>query len=187
MIKRLLDIIFALIGIMIFMVPYLFILSLVKTTSSGPIIYWSKRLGRDGKLFMMPKFRTMKINTPELSTNKLNNAKQYLTPIGSFLRRTSLDETPQFFSVLKGDMSLVGPRPALYNENDVILKRKKLGIDVLKPGITGWAQINGRDEITLKTKIELDYEYFKKQSISFDFFIILRTIVYVINSKNIIH
>ena len=151
------------------------------------MIYWSRRAGSNGNFFMMPKFRTMQTNTPEISTDMLCNPKKYLIPIGSFLRRTSIDELPQLFSVLIGHMSLVGPRPALHNQDDIILKRKALGIDILKPGITGWAQINGRDHLSPQEKIKFDYEYLKKQSFIFDFKILLKTIKIVIKSRDIIH
>ena len=167
--------------------PSVFIWLAVKLTSKGPGIYWSRRVGQKGTFFMMPKFRTMKIHTPEVATNKLYNPQKYLTPIGSFLRRSSIDELPQLLSVLIGDMSLVGPRPALYNQYDVISKRKVFGIDILKPGITGWAQINGRDYLSIQEKISLDYEYLKRQSVFFDFEIIFKTISLVIKSKDITH
>ena len=187
MAKRLFDILIAFIAIIILIIPCIFISILILHTSSGPVIYWSRRTGSNGTHFMMPKFRTMQVHTPEVPTDKLSDPEKYLTPIGSFLRRSSIDELPQLLSVLIGDMSLVGPRPALYNQYDVISKRKVLGIDILKPGITGWAQINGRDHISIKEKINLDYEYLKKQSIFFDFEIILKSILFVIKMKNILH
>lgn len=156
-------------------------------TSTGPVIYWSRRVGSNGTFFMMPKFRTMKINTPEVATEKLVDPSKYLTPLGSFLRHTSFDEFPQFISVLKGDMSVVGPRPALHNQYDIISKRKELGIDILSPGITGWAQINGRDHVDDKYKIKLDYTYLKKRSLLFDLKIIIITIIKVAKSKDIVH
>ena len=174
--------------ILIIVLPLILLIALVILLNSGvPIIHWSKRIGKKNKPFMMPKFRTMKVFTPEVATDKLSNPKKYLTPIGSFLRRTSIDELPQLFSVLIGDMSLVGPRPALFNQDNIIYKRKLLGIDSLKPGITGWAQINGRDQLSIQDKINLDYEYLKKQSIFFDFVIIFKTISIVIRSRNIKH
>ena len=187
MAKRLCDILIVFIAIIILIIPCVLISILILLTSSGPIIYWSRRMGSKGKLFMMPKFRTMQVHTPEVETDKLLDPQKYLTPIGRFLRRSSIDELPQLFCVLIGDMSLVGPRPALYNQNDIISKRKLLGIDVLKPGITGWAQINGRDHLSIKEKINFDYEYLKKKSILFDFQIIFKTIKLVIKSKNIKH
>lgn len=187
MAKRLFDIIIAFIAIILLIIPCIFISILILLTSSGPVIYWSRRIGSNGTHFMMPKFRTMKINTPEIATDKLLNSREHLIQIGPFLRLTSIDEFPQFLSVLKGDMSLVGPRPALHNQYDLVSKRLELGIDNLKPGITGWAQINGRDNITLDEKVRLDYEYLKKQSIVFDFKILIISILSVIRSKNIAH
>ena len=187
MAKRLFDILIAFIAIIILIIPCVFISILILQTSSGPVIYWSRRIGSNGTHFMMPKFRTMQVHTPEVPTDKLSDPEKYLTPIGSFLRRSSIDELPQLLSVLIGDMSLVGPRPALYNQYDVISKRKVFGIDFLKPGITGWAQINGRDHLSIKEKIRLDYEYLKKQSIFFDFKIIFKTINLVNKKRNIIH
>lgn len=187
MAKRLFDILIAFIATIILIIPCIFISILILKTSPGPVIYWSRRIGSNGTLFMMPKFRTMQVNTPEVASDKLYNPQEYLTPIGSFLRRSSIDELPQLLSVLIGDMSLVGPRPALYNQYDIISKRNVLGINILKPGITGWAQIKGRDNLSIKEKINLDYEYLKKQSIFFDFKIILKTINIVIKSRNISH
>lgn len=187
MVKRLCDILIACIAIIILIIPCVFISILILQTSSGPVIYRSRRVGSNGTYFMMPKFRTMKVHTPEVATDKLSTPKKYLTPIGSFLRRTSIDELPQLFLVLIGDMSLVGPRPALFNQHNLISKRKFLGIDSLKPGITGWAQINGRDHLSIEDKISLDYEYLKKQSIFFDFVIMFKTISIVIKSRNIKH
>lgn len=187
MIKRLFDIIISFAAIFILIIPFIFIGIAIILTSSRPVIYWSKRVGSKGIFFMMPKFRTMKTNTPEVATDKLSDPQNHLIPIGSFLRQTSIDELPQLFSVLIGDMSVVGPRPALSNQHYIISKRKALGIDILKPGITGWAQINGRDLLSPKEKISLDYEYLQKQSIFLDFKIILKSIEVVIKSKNIIH
>lgn len=187
MIKRLFDIVISVGAMIILSIPCLIISIAIMLTSTGPIIYWSRRAGSNGAYFMMPKFRTMRINTPEVSTEELSDPKKYLTPLGSFLRRSSFDEFPQFFSVLKGDMSVVGPRPALHNQLDIISKRKELGIDVLRPGITGWAQINGRDNISLIQKLNFDQEYLKKRSIFFDLKIIILTILIVIQKKDIIH
>ena len=187
MIKRAFDIIIALISINILIVPCILIFIAVKLTSSGPALYWSLRIGRKNTFFMMPKFRTMCLKTPELASDKLKDPTKYLTPIGSFLRHNSLDELPQFLSVLSGDMSVVGPRPALHNQNSLITKRKEFGIDVLLPGITGWAQINGRDNISLSKKIALDNYYLKHKSILLDFKIIIITISKVLRSKNVIH
>ena len=187
MLKRSFDIVIALIAIVMLIIPSVVISFFIMVTSSGKILYWSKRSGRYGNLFMMPKFTTMKPNTPEMATDKLLCPSKYITTFGSFLRRSSLDEIPQLISVLKGDMSLIGPRPALHNQYEIITKRKELGIDVLRPGITGWAQVNGRDEISLEEKIAFDYQYLKQQSILFDLVIILKTIISVVKSKNILH
>jgi len=185
--KRICDIAIALITISILIFPCVFVWLAVRLTSSGPAIYWSRRVGRKGTFFMMPKFRTMLLETPEVETDKLLCPTQYITPIGSFLRNTSLDELPQFLSVLSGNMSIVGPRPALHNQHILIAKRKEFGIDILRPGITGWAQINGRDSITPSKKIYLDRHYLQHQSILFDFKIIIRTILLLVWSKNVIY
>lgn len=157
---------------------------LIKISSKGPILHISKRVGRDNVIYKMPKFRTMKIDTPQLATH-LIDPKSFVTPVGKFLRKTSIDELPQLFSVIIGDMSLVGPRPALFNQCDLIEMRTKMGIHKLRPGITGWAQINGRDEISIEQKVELDYEYLQKKSIVFDLKIIFLTLSKVILAKNI--
>lgn len=185
--KRIFDISLAMLAGVITFIPGVLIWLSLRLMSHGPAFYWSRRAGRDGALFMMPKFRTMRINTPELATDKLENPGHYLTPIGTFLRRTSLDELPQLYSVLRGDMSIVGPRPALYNQFDLIEERSRLGIDVLRPGMTGWAQINGRDELALADKLRFDHEYLERQSLSFDLKIISLTVIAVVNSKGIAH
>jgi O-antigen biosynthesis protein WbqP len=149
---------------------------LIKITSKGPTIYWSDRVGRNNRIFRMPKFRSMRIDTPQLPTHLLSDAAAYVTPIGSFLRRTSLDELPQLWSILAGDMSFVGPRPALFNQQDLVALRTERGIHVLVPGLTGWAQINGRDELPIPVKVQFDYEYLQRRSIRFDLAIICMTI-----------
>lgn len=184
LIKRIFDITISLFIIMIIIIPCIFIWVMVKLTSSGPGIYWSRRAGRQGTFFMMPKFRTMHTETPEVATDKLFCSELYMTPIGLFLRKTSFDELPQFFTVLTGKMSIVGPRPALHSQYELINKRKELGIDILRPGITGWAQINGRDDIKLSEKITFDDEYLKHRSFLFDLKIIIRTISLVFITKN---
>ena len=185
--KRLFDLIIILFAIIIFLVPFILIYLAVKFTSPGPAIYWSRRIGEQGSFFMMPKFRSMRVDTPELATDKLADPEHYLTSIGSFLRRTSLDELPQILSVLRGDMSIVGPRPALHNQHDLIAKRQMLGIDGVRPGITGWAQINGRDDIALSKKIELDYHYLQQQSVRFDLKILILTVTAVLKFKGVKH
>lgn len=187
MMKRSLDILLSFIAVAVFIVPSLIIAVLIKATSPGSILYLSKRVGRHGKLFNMPKFRTMRIETPELATDKLNDPAAYLTPIGGYLRKTSIDELPQIISVLFGHMSLVGPRPALFNQSDLIALRQERGIDNLRPGITGWAQVNGRDDIALDIKIQLDTEYLERQSLWFDIRIMLLTIYAVTGRKDISH
>ena len=160
---------------------------LVRITSQGPSIYWSKRVGVNNTTFQMPKFRTMKLNAPTLATHLIENSNTFLTPIGGILRRLSLDEIPQLFSILKGEMTIVGPRPALFNQNDLILLRKEKGVDSLVPGITGWAQVNGRDALTIPEKVDLDAEYLNKQSIMFDLLIIKITIIKVLMKNDISH
>ena len=185
--KLFFDYIIAISAAVILALPFLLIIVAVKTSSEGPVFYWSKRVGKDGKIFMMPKFRSMHIGTPEVATDLLQNPDQYLTFVGSFLRRTSLDELPQLISVLKGEMSVVGPRPALYSQADLILGRRTVGIDLLLPGITGWAQINGRDGIDLNKKIELDYEYLQRQNLWLDIKIIYLTVLAIMSSRDISH
>lgn len=176
---------------LILLLPFVLITCLlVKATSQGPAFYWSKRVGIHNQLFDMPKFRSMKVNTPALATHIMNqqaDPNQYLTPVGSFIRKTSLDELPQLWSVLKGDMSIVGPRPALFNQDDLICLRTQHGVHVLKPGITGWAQVNGRDEIPIPQKVALDAYYLKHQSLWLDVKIILLTVIKVLRRDNISH
>jgi O-antigen biosynthesis protein WbqP len=190
MTKRLFDVLIVLLSV-IFLMPLIAItFLLVKLTSKGPAFYWSQRVGINNQLFNMPKFRSMRIDTPALATHLLNQngkAKQYLTPVGGFIRKYSLDEIPQLWSVLKGDMSFVGPRPALFNQDDLIELRTQYGVDKLRPGITGWAQVNGRDEIPIPKKVELDYYYLTHQSLLFDIYIILLTILKVLRRDNVSH
>jgi O-antigen biosynthesis protein WbqP len=187
MLKRALDIFLAVLVGFISFFPCILIWLFVRLTSPGPALYWSRRAGSHGTFFMMPKFRTMQINTPEVATDKLGDAKSYLTPIGSFLRRTSLDELPQLYSVMRGDMSIVGPRPALHNQDELIAGRAALGIDQMRPGVTGWAQINGRDEIALQDKLQFDREYLERQSLFFDLKIIFLTVIAVVRSRGVLH
>ena len=161
--------------------------ALVILTSPGPALYWSDRVGRHNRLFKMPKFRSMRINTPAVATHLLSNPDQWLTPIGSFLRRSSLDELPQLWSILKGDMSFVGPRPALFNQEDLIKLRTEKGVHEVLPGLTGWAQINGRDEIPIPQKVQLDAEYLHRQSILFDLKILWMTALKVFNRDGVSH
>jgi O-antigen biosynthesis protein WbqP len=161
--------------------------ALVILTSPGPALYWSDRVGRHNRLFKMPKFRSMRIDTPAVATHLLSNPDQWLTPIGSFLRRSSLDELPQLWSILKGDMSFVGPRPALFNQDDLIKLRTEKGVHEVLPGLTGWAQINGRDEIPIPQKVQLDAEYLHRQSILFDLKILWMTALKVFNRDGVSH
>jgi len=185
--KRVFDFTTALILIIIMALPIAVMAILVKLTSPGPAIYWSDRVGKDTKNFLMPKFRTMFNDSPELATHLLQNAKNYLTPFGSFLRRTSLDELPQLWSVFKGDMSFVGPRPALFNQHDLIQLRTEKEISRLTPGITGWAQINGRDDISIPVKVSYDEYYLKNQSFFFDLKILWNTFFKVIKKEGVVH
>ena len=185
--KRIFDIFMALFLLCFTIVPILIIAVLVKLTSRGPVLYWSDRVGINNRVFKMPKFRTMKINTPAVATHLLSNPKQYLTRVGKFLRRSSLDELPQFLSILKGDMSFVGPRPALFNQDDLIQLRTKKGIHKLTPGLTGWAQINGRDKLPIPVKVEFDEYYMKHRSFLFDLKILWLTLLKVLRKEGITH
>ncbi|MFZ2295690.1 MAG: sugar transferase [Polaromonas sp.] len=185
--KRIFDMVLgALAGILFFM-PVLLVALLVRLTSKGPVLYWSDRVGRDNILFKMPKFRSMQVGTPPVATHLLANPDQYLTPIGSFLRKSSLDELPQLWSIIKGDMSFVGPRPALFNQHDLIELRTKKGVHKLTPGLTGWAQVNGRDELPIPDKVKLDFEYLQRQSLWLDIGILWMTFVSVIRRDGISH
>lgn len=185
--KRAFDLLLA-IPVLLLLLPLLLTLALlIRATSKGPAIYWSSRVGKNNKLFRMPKFRSMRIDTPQLPTHLLSDPANYLTPIGSFLRRSSLDELPQLFSVLCGDLSLVGPRPALFNQDDLISLRTERGIHVLVPGLTGWAQVNGRDELPIPVKVQFDYEYLQRRSFRFDLQIIGMTVVKVVRGEGIQH
>ena len=185
--KRLFDLILAILLILLLLIPFLLIAILVIVTSKGPVLYWSDRIGKNNKTFKMPKFRSMLINTPTLATHLLDNPDSYLSPIGRFLRTTSLDELPQLFCVLKDDMSFVGPRPALYNQNDLISLRTHKSVDKLLPGITGWAQVNGRDELSIPDKVLLDVEYLNRQSFWLDIKILWMTLLKVIKRDGVDH
>ena len=160
---------------------------LVRLTSPGPVLYWSERVGRNNSIFRMPKFRTMKIDTPEVATHLLGDPDQWLTPFGSFLRKTSLDELPQLWSIMNGDMSFVGPRPALFNQDDLISLRTNVGVHKLVPGLTGWAQVNGRDELSILEKVKLEAEYLKMRSIRFDLWILWLTLLKVLRRDGVSH
>ena len=185
--KRLFDFCLALFALFVLLVPILLLALLVKLTSSGPVVYWSDRVGRYNKIFRMPKFRTMQKDTPELSTALLTEPQLFLTPIGSFLRKSSLDELPQLWSILMGDMSFVGPRPVIVAETNLIYWRRQLNVDTLLPGLTGWAQINGRDAVSLQDKVKLDVEYLKNQSFIFDIKIVFMTISKVLCRDGVRH
>ncbi len=185
--KRIFDLILALWAALALALPFLIVALLVRLTSMGPILYWSDRVGRRNEIFKMPKFRTMLVDTPAVATHLLANPEQFLTPVGSFLRKSSLDELPQLWSIIKGDMSFVGPRPALFNQDDLIALRTLYGVDKLVPGLTGWAQINGRDELPIPEKVKLDLEYAARQSFLFDVKIIFMTFVKVLKRDGIQH
>jgi O-antigen biosynthesis protein WbqP len=173
--------------LLVLAIPLLLLAGLVRATSRGPAIHWSKRVGRGNALFAMPKFRTMRIDTPQVATHLMTEPDRWLTPIGGFLRKTSLDELPQLISVLKGDMSLVGPRPALFNQDDLVALRTEAGVEALRPGLTGWAQVNGRDELPIPVKVGLDAEYLKRRSFGFDLRILWLTLAGVLGSKGVSH
>jgi O-antigen biosynthesis protein WbqP len=185
--KRLFDLLFGIVLLMLLVAPMLLIAIVIRLSSKGSVLYWSDRVGINNKSFKMPKFRSMRIDTPVVATHLLDNPCSYLSPIGDFLRRSSLDELPQLFSVLKGDMSFVGPRPALYNQDDLITLRTKKGVYKLLPGITGWAQVNGRDELSIPDKVTLDVEYIHNQSFLFDMKILWMTFLKVVKRDGVSH
>jgi O-antigen biosynthesis protein WbqP len=185
--KRLFDLVLVLIAASVLMVPFVLVWLAVRLTSRGPALFWSDRVGRDNQIFKMPKFRSMRVGTPAVATHLLNNPKNYLTPIGSFLRKSSLDELPQLWNILRGDMSFVGPRPALFNQYDLIKLRAVGGIHRLKPGLTGWAQVNGRDNLSIKEKVAFDKEYMKKKSFVFDLKILYLTFIKIIQTDGVRH
>ena len=185
--KRIFDLLLGVVLFLILVVPMLFVAIAVRLTSKGSALYWSDRVGRNNSIFKMPKFRSMLIETPTLATHLLNDPNSYLSPIGGFLRRSSLDELPQLFLVLKGDMSFVGPRPALYNQDELIALRTEKSVDKLMPGITGWAQVNGRDELSIPDKVGLDTEYLNRQSFWFDMKILWMTFLRVFKRDGVSH
>lgn len=185
--KRLFDLVLALFAGLVLLLPVLGVAILVRLTSRGPVLYWSDRVGRNNRIFSMPKFRSMRVGTPAVATHLLTDPRSHLTPIGSFLRRSSLDELPQLWSIIKGDMSFVGPRPALFNQHDLIELRTRSDVHRLVPGLTGWAQINGRDELPIPQKVALDIEYLKKKSLWFDMKIICLTGWKVFKRHNVTH
>ena len=185
--KRVFDLFFGVILLLSLVIIILFIAIVIQLTSKGPSLYWSDRIGKNNTIFKMPKFRSMLFDTPAVATHLLDNPGAYLSPIGDFLRRSSLDELPQLFSVLKGDMSFVGPRPALYNQDDLIALRTEKGVVELLPGITGWAQVNGRDELLIPDKVALDVEYLNRQSFWFDMKILWITFLKVVKRDGVSH
>ena len=185
--KRIFDLLLALAAAVVLAVPVLMVAMAVRLTSPGPALYWSDRVGRHNKIFKMPKFRSMQMGTPAVATHLLADPKAYLTPIGSFLRKSSLDELPQLWSILAGDMTFVGPRPALFNQHDLIELRTQQGVHELVPGLTGWAQINGRDELPIFEKVKLDVEYLQRQSLRLDVWILWLTFVKVIRRDGVTH
>ena len=186
-VKRVFDLLLALAAAVVLAVPVLLVAVLVRLTSPGPALYWSDRVGRANKIFKMPKFRSMRVGTPAVATHLLADARSHLTPIGSFLRKSSLDELPQLWSILVGDMSFVGPRPALFNQHDLIALRTRHGVHELVPGLTGWAQVNGRDELPIPDKVKLDVEYLQRQSLGFDIRILWMTFVKVLRRDGVAH
>jgi O-antigen biosynthesis protein WbqP len=185
--KRLFDVVFSVILLLILLIPMVLIAIVVKVTSAGEVLYWSDRVGKNNIIFKMPKFRSMMVDTPALATHLLDNPQSNLTSIGNFLRKYSLDEFPQLWSILKGDMSFVGPRPALFNQDDLIKLRLAQGVDKISPGLTGWAQINGRDELPIPEKVKMDAEYIDRQSFMFDLKILWLTFLKVVKKDGISH
>ena len=185
--KRVFDLVMGTFFLIVLAIPMIMIAGAIRLTSKGPALYWSNRKGKKNVHFMMPKFRTMKVNTPAVATHLFENPDIFLTPIGSFLRRTSLDEIPQLFSIVRGKMSFVGPRPALFNQDDLIALRSEKEVDQLLPGLTGWAQVNGRDDLSIPEKVLLDVEYMHKKSFWFDLKILWMTFLKVKNSQGISH
>jgi O-antigen biosynthesis protein WbqP len=186
-VKRLFDLALSLMAGVVLLLPLVIVAVLVRLTSTGPALYWSDRVGRQNKIFKMPKFRSMQVGTPALATHLLTNPRAHLTPIGSLLRKSSFDEMPQLFSILVGDMSFVGPRPALFNQHDLIDLRTQAGVHTLTPGLTGWAQVNGRDELSIPDKVVLDIEYLNRQGFWFDIKIIWLTILKVLQRNGVSH
>ena len=186
-VKRIFDLLLAGLAALLLCVPACLLALLVRLTSRGPALYWSDRVGRHNRIFRMPKFRSMRLGTPAVATHLLTDAQAFLTPVGSFLRRSSLDELPQLWSILVGDMSLVGPRPALYNQHDLIALRTERGVHQLLPGLTGWAQVNGRDELPIPRKVELDVEYLQRQSLWLDIRILWLTLGKVVRRSGVTH
>lgn len=185
--KRIFDLFLGMAAATVLALPILLVAVLVRLTSPGPVLYWSDRVGKGNRIFRMPKFRSMRVDTPAVATHLLENPAAYLTPIGSFLRKSSLDELPQLWSILKGDMSFVGPRPALFNQDDLIALRTRHGVHELLPGLTGWAQVNGRDELPITEKVRLDEEYLRRRSFGMDMRIMWMTLIKVVRREGVAH
>ncbi len=185
--KRIFDLTLGLLASLVLVLPVSLVAIAVRITSTGPALYWSDRVGRNNKIFKMPKFRSMRVGTPAVATHLLGNPQAHLTPIGSFLRKSSLDELPQLWSILVGDMSFVGPRPALFNQHDLIALRTEQGVQTLVPGLTGWAQVNGRDELPIPEKVKLDVAYLQRQSLWFDIRILWLTFIKVLRRDGVSH
>jgi O-antigen biosynthesis protein WbqP len=186
-VKSFFDFVISFLSLLLLLPVVIFLAIMVKFSSHGPALHWSKRVGRRNVVFLMPKFRTMRVDTPQLATHLLTSPDAYITPVGKFLRRTSLDELPQLWSILKGDMSFVGPRPALFNQDDLVALRTSVGVDALLPGLTGWAQVNGRDELSITRKVEFDVEYLKRRSLAFDIKIMVMTFLKAFRSEGVAH
>ena len=185
--KRLIDLVLALFATAVLALPIGLVALAIHLSSSGPVLYWSDRVGRNNRSFKMPKFRSMRVGAPAVATHLLRDPDQWLTPIGSFLRKSSLDELSQLWSILKGDMSFVGPRPALFNQDDLIALRTEAGVHVLVPGLTGWAQVNGRDELQIPDKVKLDIEYLQRRSLAFDLWILRLTLLKIVRRDEVSH
>ncbi len=185
--KRAFDLMLVLLASLILFIPVVLVALLVRLTSAGPALYWSDRVGKNNTIFKMPKFRSMRVGTPAVATHLLADAHSHLTPVGNFLRKSSLDELPQLWSIIRGDMSFVGPRPALFKQDDLIALRTQYGVEKLPPGLTGWAQVNGRDELPIPEKVKLDVEYLQRQSLPFDIKIIVLTFLKVVRRDGITH
>ncbi|MBO6788900.1 MAG: sugar transferase [Dinoroseobacter sp.] len=185
--KRLFDLFAVGIFAVLLLLPFLAVMLAVKFTSKGPMFYWSQRVGRDNVMFWMPKFRSMRVDTPNVATHLLKDPAKHLTPIGGLLRKSSLDELPQLWSILRGDMSFVGPRPALFNQDDLIAARTERGIHALVPGLTGWAQVNGRDDLPIPDKVGYDAEYLEWHSLGFDLKILWMTVQQVLRRSGVSH
>jgi O-antigen biosynthesis protein WbqP len=185
--KRTFDILLSSFLLILLFIPLLIASLAIKLSSAGSVLYWSERVGQHNKNFQMPKFRTMRVETPEVATHLLENAEDFYTPVGSFLRKTSLDELPQLYSIFINDMTFVGPRPALFNQDDLISMRSQKGVASIKPGVTGWAQVNGRDDISIKIKVDFDVDYLKRKSFFFDLYILWLTFLRVIKGDGVSH